>query len=190
MSFLSHYSLFALEVFTLVIGLLLLVGGIIALGKKTPPGLVIKSLDEEFKEIHKMTHKEVFGEKLSKKKKKKINKKDKPEQKSRFVLDFKGDIGATQVESLRDEISAILSIATPHDEVVLRLESPGGAVSGYGLAASQLERLRTRNIPLTVCIDKIAASGGYLMACVANRIVAAPFAIIGSIGVVAQMFLY
>ena len=187
MSFLSHYSLFALEVFTLVIGLLLLVGGIIVLGKKTPPGLVIKSLDEEFEEIHKMTHKEVFGEKLSKKKKKKINKKDKPEQKSRFVLDFKGDIGATQVESLRDEISAILSIATPHDEVVLRLESPGGAVSGYGLAASQLERLRSRNIPLTVCIDKIAASGGYLMACVANRIIAAPFAIIGSIGVVAQM---
>ena len=103
------------------------------------------------------------------------------------MLDFIGDIKATQVDQLRDEISAILTIATPADEVVLRLESPGGSVNGYGLAASQLQRLRDKQIPLTICIDKIAASGGYLMACLGHKILAAPFAIIGSIGVVAQM---
>ncbi|EGT4952934.1 protease SohB, partial [Cronobacter sakazakii] len=69
----------------------------------------------------------------------------------------------------------------------VRLESPGGVVHGYGLAASQLQRLRERQIPLTIAVDKVAASGGYMMACVANNIVAAPFAIIGSIGVVAQI---
>ncbi|EPW3486810.1 protease SohB, partial [Cronobacter sakazakii] len=63
----------------------------------------------------------------------------------------------------------------------------GGVVHGYGLAASQLQRLRERQIPLTIAVDKVAASGGYMMACVANNIVAAPFAIIGSIGVVAQI---
>ena len=81
----------------------------------------------------------------------------------------------------------ILSVATPKDEVIVRIESPGGEVSGYGLAASQLVRLRDKKIPLTICIDKVAASGGYLMACVANKILAAPFAIIGSIGVVVQL---
>ena len=181
MSFLNQYSLFALESLTFVFSALLLVGGIVAIGKKAPPGLEIKSLDKEFEEINKLTHKEILGKKLKKRKK------SKETLASRFVLDFKGDIGATQVESLRNEISAILSIATPKDEVILRLESPGGAVSGYGLAASQLERLRSKGIPLTVCIDKVAASGGYLMACVANKILAAPFAIIGSIGVVAQL---
>ena len=91
------------------------------------------------------------------------------------------------MEQLRDEITAILSIAEKHDEVLLKIESPGGSVNGYGLAASQLQRIRDKKIPLTISIDKIAASGGYLMACVANHIVAAPFAIIGSIGVVAQI---
>jgi ClpP class serine protease len=69
----------------------------------------------------------------------------------------------------------------------VRLESPGGVVHGYGLAASQLQRLREKQIPLTVAVDKVAASGGYMMACVADKIVAAPFSIIGSIGVVAQI---
>lgn len=104
-----------------------------------------------------------------------------------YVTDFVGDIRASQTESLRQVITAILSLATPEDEVVIRLESPGGLVHGYGLAASQLSRITERNVPLTVCVDKVAASGGYMMACVANRIVAAPFAIIGSIGVVAQL---
>ena len=110
--------------------------------------------------------------------------KDKP---CLYVLEFNGDIKASQVEQLRDEITAILSIAEKHDEVLLKIESPGGSVNGYGLAASQLQRIRDKKIPLTISIDKIAASGGYLMACVANHIVAAPFAIIGSIGVVAQI---
>ena len=88
---------------------------------------------------------------------------------------------------MREEVSAILSIATAKDEVLIRIESPGGSVNGYGLAASQLQRIRDQGIPLTACIDKVAASGGYLMACVANQLIAAPFAIIGSIGVVAQI---
>ncbi|MEZ5557420.1 MAG: protease SohB [Pseudomonadales bacterium] len=104
-----------------------------------------------------------------------------------FVLDFHGDLQANQVRDLRTEISAVLSGAQPGDEVVVRLESPGGMVHGYGLAASQLDRIRQHEIPLTVTVDKVAASGGYLMAAVADRIVAAPFAIVGSIGVVAQV---
>lgn len=104
-----------------------------------------------------------------------------------YVLDFKGDIMATGVESLREEVTAIVGIAEAGDEVVVRLESPGGAVHSYGLAASQLARLREKSIPLTICVDKVAASGGYMMACVGTQIVAAPFAVIGSIGVVASM---
>lgn len=104
-----------------------------------------------------------------------------------FVLDFKGDVLATEVDSLREEVTVILGIVQAGDEVVLRLESSGGAVHGYGLAASQLARLRSRDIPLTVCVDKVAASGGYMMACVAKEIIAAPFAILGSIGVVAPV---
>ena len=111
-----------------------------------------------------------------------------PGQKRRvFVLDFEGDVMATAVSSLREEISAITAVARPEDEVVVRLESPGGAVSHYGLAAAQLQRLKDKKVKLTVCVDRVAASGGYLMACVADRIVAAPFAVVGSIGVVAQV---
>ena len=104
-----------------------------------------------------------------------------------FVLDFKGDLFATAVKNLREEVTAIAAVAGKGDEVVVRLESAGGAVPHYGLAAAQLMRLREKSIKLTVCIDRIAASGGYMMACVADTIVAAPFAIIGSIGVVAQV---
>src|SRR5207302_9520259 len=104
-----------------------------------------------------------------------------------FVLDFKGDLFATAVRNLREEVTAITAVAGKADEVVIRLESAGGAVPHYGLAAAQLMRLREKAIKLTVCIDRIAASGGYMMPCVADTIVAAPFAIIGSIGVVAQV---
>lgn len=103
------------------------------------------------------------------------------------MLDFDGDIKATAVDALRDEISAILQVAATGDAVLLRLESSGGMVHSYGLASSQLVRLRDKGIHLTVAVDKVAASGGYMMACVADRIVAAPFAIVGSIGVVAQL---
>ncbi len=104
-----------------------------------------------------------------------------------YVLEFKGSMDAGEVSSLREEISAVLAVAAPGDEVLLRLESPGGVVHGYGLAASQLQRLRDAGLQLTAVVDKVAASGGYMMACVADRIVAAPFSIIGSIGVVAQI---
>lgn len=104
-----------------------------------------------------------------------------------YVLSFHGDIRASAVSSLREEITAILTVATENDEVFVRLESGGGVVHGYGLGASQLMRVREKKIPLTVSVDKVAASGGYMMACVANRIIAAPFSIIGSIGVIAQV---
>ncbi len=104
-----------------------------------------------------------------------------------YVVNFHGDIRASAVASLREEITAILTVATENDEVFIRLESGGGVVHGYGLGASQLMRVREKNIPLTVSVDKVAASGGYMMACVGNRIMAAPFAIIGSIGVIAQV---
>lgn len=111
----------------------------------------------------------------------------KPSKPCLYVLDFNGSMDAGEVRSLREEVSAVLAVAKPQDEVLLRLESPGGVVHGYGLAASQLQRLRQGGIKLTVAVDKVAASGGYMMACVADRIVAAPFAIVGSIGVVAQI---
>lgn len=112
----------------------------------------------------------------------------KPAGKKRiFVMDFHGDIKASACENLREEITAVLSLATPADEIVVKLESGGGMVHSYGLAASQLARISNRHIPLTVCVDKVAASGGYMMACVADKIISAPFAVLGSIGVIAQL---
>jgi serine protease SohB len=104
-----------------------------------------------------------------------------------YVLDFDGNLRASAVSQLRKEITAVLSMAQARDEVVVRLESRGGMVHAYGLASSQLQRIKDHGIGLTVCVDKVAASGGYMMACVANKILAAPFAILGSIGVLAQM---
>jgi serine protease SohB len=104
-----------------------------------------------------------------------------------YVLDFNGDMRASATDNLREEISIILSQAREEDEVLVKVESPGGVVHGYGLAASQLQRIRSANVPLTIAVDKVAASGGYMMACVAERIIAAPFAVVGSIGVLAQL---
>lgn len=105
-----------------------------------------------------------------------------------YVLDFNGDTAASAVSSLREEITLILATAkSGRDRVVLRLESPGGMVHGYGLAAAQLVRLRDAGFHLTICVDKVAASGGYMMACIASEIISAPFAVVGSIGVVAQV---
>lgn len=104
-----------------------------------------------------------------------------------YVLSFDGDMEASGLESLRQEITAVLTMAEPQDEVMLKLESPGGMVHAYGLASSQLLRFKQKNIPLTICVDKVAASGGYMMACVADRLIAAPFAILGSIGVLVQL---
>lgn len=181
MDFLANYGLFLLKSLTIVIAILLVVAGIAAIKRKPKIKLDIISLNKQFDENkNRLLHTVKFKKPAKKKKEEKY----KP---SLYVLDFHGDIKASEVEALRENITAILSVAEPQDEVLLRLESPGGTVNGYGLAGSQLQRLRDKNIPLTVCIDKVAASGGYLMACVANQIMAAPFAIIGSIGVVAQL---
>lgn len=131
--------------------------------------------------------KEEIKEEKKKLKETKKEEKDNKDIKKVFVIEFQGDVHASQVDSLREEITAALHIATPKDEVVVKIHSPGGVVHGYGLAASQLLRVREKNIPLTVCVDEVAASGGYMMSCVANKIISAPFAIIGSIGVVAQV---
>lgn len=113
---------------------------------------------------------------------------EKPTRRKRvYVLDFDGDVAAEEVSSLREEITTVLSIAETCDEIILKLESPGGMVHAYGLAASQLQRIKDAKIPLTICVDKVAASGGYMMACLADKLIAAPFAIIGSIGVVVQL---
>ena len=105
-----------------------------------------------------------------------------------YVLDFKGDVQASAVDTIREEITLILATAKAgHDRVVVRLESPGGMVHGYGLAAAQLVRLRDAGFNVTICVDKVAASGGYMMACIASEIISAPFAVVGSIGVVAQV---
>ncbi|HSX51395.1 MAG TPA: protease SohB [Cellvibrio sp.] len=154
--------------------------------------------EEQYKEFEKAEKKRLKEEKVQKKKAAKESAKSKadegadtqadiPAKKRVFVLDFYGDIKASEVESLREEISTVLTLAKPTDEVVVKVESGGGMVHSYGLASSQLARITNKNIPLTVCVDKVAASGGYMMACVANKIVAAPFAILGSIGVVAQL---
>lgn len=135
--------------------------------------------DDKAKEWHKQRKKE---RKASKKQD--ATKEVKPRL---FVIDFKGGMEAKEVASLREEVTAVLTMATEQDEVLVRVESGGGVVHGYGLCASQLQRLRDRGLHLTVAIDKVAASGGYMMACVAQHIIAAPFAIVGSIGVVAQL---
>jgi len=121
------------------------------------------------------------------KKREKAEAKEVSERPRSFIINFKGDLKASAVPSLREEVSAVLDVAKDGDEVIVCLENHGGVVHEHGLAASQLARIRERDIPLTVCVDKVAASGGYLMACVASRIVAAPFAILGSIGVLAQI---
>jgi len=135
--------------------------------------------------------------KLQKKEKKEANQEESGDEgqteilskteKKAFVIMFDGDVKASALDNLRLEITAILTMAGEEDEVIVCLESPGGMVHSYGLAASQLSRVRSKGIPLTVAVDKVAASGGYLMASVANKIIAAPFALIGSIGVVAQI---
>lgn len=182
MDLLAQYGVFLLKTFTLVFAIIFVFAGIFAVGKKPKPKVNIINLNKHYDDLKEKIHKEIN----KKHKKNKISKSDK-DKPCAYFIDFNGDIKASQVEALRDEITAILSVAKENDEVIVKVTSPGGVVNGYGLAASQLQRVRDRNIKLTVCIDTIAASGGYLMACVADQILAAPFAILGSIGVVAQM---
>ena len=131
--------------------------------------------------------KQTMAKKAKQALKAKNKRKGKNDSQQVFVLDFDGDMKASAVKHLREEISTLISTANKGDEVIVRLESPGGLVHSYGLAAAQLVRIRDAGIKLTVCVDKVAASGGYMMACVADNIVAAPFAVIGSIGVVSQL---
>lgn len=162
--------------------------------KQQPTGrLIIKNVNHDYEE----SNEAIMAETLPKKAFKKFQKEKKAKLKQRqenetdvkniYVLDFAGDMKASGVSALSKLITAVLNAAKPNDEVVVRLESPGGVVHGYGLGAAQLMRIRERNIPLIVAVDKIAASGGYLMACTASKILAAPFAIIGSIGVIIQL---
>ena len=180
MEFLAQYGLFILKTITLVIAILITVAGIFSVTRKPKSKLEIVSLNQHYHDMKHRMQKEILGKPEKKKK-------DKTLKPTLFVIDFIGDLKATQVDQLRDEVTAVLAIAKEKDEVGIRIESPGGTVNGYGLSASQLQRLREKQISITACIDKIAASGGYLMACVAQQIIAAPFSIIGSIGVVAQV---
>ncbi|PKE31092.1 protease SohB [Rahnella sp. AA] len=205
MDLLSLYGLFLAKVVTVVIAigaLVILVVGLRHRKSQDKGELRLVDLGEQYREMQREMRSARMNPAELKLHSKELKKKDKVEAKQKklqakaggskakpclYVLDFKGSMDAHEVTSLREEISAVLAVATPEDEVLLRLESPGGVVHGYGLAASQLVRLRQSGIRLTVAVDKVAASGGYMMACVADRIVAAPFAIIGSIGVVAQI---
>lgn len=205
MEYLSEYGLFLAKAVTIVIAILAVTGSIIAAAmrhRKDEPGIRLTLLNRQYEQMESAIKGAVLGPggrkqwmKAEKKKEKNKAKQEKKAAKSSqdpprprlFVLDFSGDIRASATEAMRNEISAILTDAGDRDEVLLRLESGGGMVPGYGLAASQLQRLRDRNIPLTVSVDKVAASGGYMMACVANRIIAAPFSVVGSIGVLAQI---
>ncbi|APJ03211.1 protease SohB [Silvanigrella aquatica] len=142
--------------------------------------------ESELKEIEK---KEKIEAKEKKKLEKAESKKETPKEQPKrvFVLDFNGDIAASAVTVFREQVTALLQTARTCDEIVIRLESPGGMVHSYGLASSQIARIKDHKIPLTICVDKVAASGGYMMACLADKIIAAPFAIIGSIGVIASL---
>ena len=144
----------------------------------------------EVDELKKLTKEETAKLKKEKKgNKANKNSKNSPDsiKKRIFVLDFNGDVSASCLPVFREQITAVLQVALQSDEIVLRLESPGGYVHSYGLAASQLARIREKQIPFTICVDKVAASGGYMMACLADKIIAAPFSILGSIGVVANV---
>lgn len=194
MSFLYHWGLFSAEALTLVIAILAIIAGFLALvsNQKSSPKsgrLTVESLNAQFEHTRLITQASLLDKKAFKQFKKSVAKKNKSNigQPHLFVIDFNGDIKASAVEGLKECINAILLTAKPNDEVALRLESPGGAVHCYGLAASQLQRLRDANLKLTVLVDRVAASGGYLMASLADTIIAAPFAIIGSIGVVFQL---
>ncbi|MFZ5723020.1 MAG: protease SohB [Pseudomonadota bacterium] len=200
MEFLSEYGLFLLKAVTIVVAVLFVAGGLASLAQRNqrhaPHGSIrVESLNDEFEEMADRIRAEVLPEDVLKREHKERRKREKAREKEEaehprrrvFVLDFAGDIQASAAEDLRHEITAVLAVAGEKDEVVVRLDSGGGLVTGYGFAASQLERIRRAKIPLTVCVDEIAASGGYMMACVADRVLAAPFAIVGSIGVVAQL---
>jgi len=211
LEFISEYGLFLAKTITFLVAFVVCISVVVnasdrSKGKNTE-SVDIEHINEQFSDYEEQLREAILDEdelkalKKEQKKKDKQAKKDKKANKSKkdtedkeenrkarvYVADFDGDIKASDTTNLRKIITAILTHATSDDEVVVRLESGGGMVHSYGLAASQLARVTDKNIKLTVCVDRVAASGGYMMACVANHIVAAPFAIIGSIGVIAQL---
>ncbi len=194
--FLMQYGLFLAKAATVVVavGAIALIIAVMARREDSSENkLSIVHLNERYDAVAQQLKRATMSKKAFKAHAKALKKSKKSEsppdsQNGRmFVLSFKGDIRATGVASLRKEVTAILSLAEPVDEVVLKLENAGGLVHEHGLAASQLARIRKRNIPLTIAVDKVAASGGYMMACLGSRILAAPFAVLGSIGVLAQL---
>ena len=197
--FIFEYGIFLAKAVTVVVSVGAILILVVGFSRRSPAqfGLTVEKLNDKYREMthvlqHAVMKKSAWkqyakDEKKERKHEKKDGAKEDEHRKRLFVLDFKGDIRATAVKDLREEISAVVSVAKATDEVVLRLENPGGTVHEHGLAASQLMRIKDSGIPLTVIVDKVAASGGYLMACIADRIVAAPFAVIGSIGVLAQI---
>ncbi len=208
MDYLYQYGLFLAQAVTLVGAVLILVAGVVAVGQRNRTEqheghIEIRNLNEKYKHIGESLQEAVLhddelkahrkAQKKADKQEKKASKRkpdstgDKPARKRVYVLAFDGDMKASATDNLREEITAVLGQVRPGDEVLLKLESPGGLVHGYGLAASQLSRIRDAGVPLTIAVDKVAASGGYMMACVGNEIIAAPFAVIGSIGVLAQL---
>jgi serine protease SohB len=211
MEYLAEYGLFLAEALTIVAAIALIVALVAALGqRKTFPQdghIEISKLNDRYEELRDSLHDATLDPAVVKEQKKAEKKRKKKEAKAKakqakeqarddtapparprlFVLDFHGDLRASAVRQLREEVSVLLGELREGDEVLVRLESPGGLVHSYGLAASQLRRIRDQGGSLTVAVDKVAASGGYMMACVAERIIAAPFAVIGSIGVLAQI---
>nr|WP_136252425.1 protease SohB [Ningiella ruwaisensis] len=206
MEFLFEYGLFLAKAITLVVAILVVVGVIIAMAskqKQRPGNLEFDSISDVYDDLkhqaeavlldkEQLKAKQKADKKAEKQKKAEESKKKKDAEKSDakpnlFVINFEGSSMAKEVDSLRKEITAVLCVAKEGDEVLVNVESGGGVVHGYGLAASQLKRIKDKGLKLTVSVDKIAASGGYMMACVADEIISAPFAIIGSIGVVAQI---
>ena len=193
--FLTDYGLFLAKLTTAAVIVVIVVGFIVASTKRGTDrdGLDVENLNKRIENLGDVVRRAVHGKERFKKDSKgrrkdtkRLAKKGSQRQRM-FVLDFKGDIRASATASLREEVSAVLAVATREDKVLVRLENAGGTVHEHGLAASQLVRIKARGVSLLVSVDKVAASGGYLMACVADRIMAAPFAIIGSIGVIAQL---
>ncbi len=200
MDFLSDYGMFVAKTLTIVLSILVVVIGILVAvtrGKEhhAEAQIEITKLNDKYEDVSMSMKSLMLGKDELKKAEKEHKEKEKAAKKAKdtsdmqriFVLDFDGDIKASAVTHLREEITAILMVARKQDEVFVRLQSAGGMVNTYGLAASQLKRVRDKDIHLIISVDKVAASGGYMMACVANNILAAPFAILGSIGVVAQL---
>jgi serine protease SohB len=196
--FFAAYGLFLAELATFALVLIVLILVIVASRRRGhAEGLVVEHLNRQFEDSADGLRLAIEGKGRHKKALKARQKERKREDKARrkegstkprlYVLDFKGDLRASAAASLREEISAVLRVAAPGEQVLVRLENSGGTVHEHGFAASQLTRLKQHGLKLVVAVDKVAASGGYLMACVADRLIAAPFAIVGSIGVLAQL---